>query len=145
MADHFSSPSLLRKPENNSTIIMLRRFRPEVAKYVSFGVGQAWKSWPSVSITLYNLPNTINTHELWRSFTIQGNIVSIDIFEDRHGHRISKGRIRFWYGSFLFLSFSTLLSAFQRSLGTACYVLICFNSIIALLHISLSGNVAPTS
>lgn len=145
MADHFSSPSLLKEPDNKSTIIMPRRFRPEATKYVSCGVGQSWKSWPSVSITLYNLPNTINTHELWRSFTIQGNIVSIDIFEDRHGHPISKGRIRFWYGSFLFLSFSTLLSACQRSLETACYILICFNRIIVLLHTSLSGNVVPTS
>jgi hypothetical protein len=82
---------------------MPRPFRQQNANYTS--VGQAWKSWPSVSVTLYNLPNKITTRALWKAFQMQGNLVSIDIFEDKHGSPISKGRIRFRYVSFLFLSY----------------------------------------
>jgi RNA-dependent RNA polymerase len=34
---------------------------------------------------------------LWEAFSKEGEICSIDIFDDRHGNRGSKGRVRFKY------------------------------------------------
>jgi len=81
---------------------MPKRNGPINSRYAS--MGEAWKSWPSLTVTLFNLPNTISTKALWKAFSMQGNIASIDIFEDRNGNPISKGRIRFWYVSFLFFA-----------------------------------------
>jgi hypothetical protein len=65
----------------------------------------AWRFWPSVSFSLNDLPKIITTRVIYKSFCMQGNITSIDIFEDKDGKPSGQGRIRFKYVSFLFLSF----------------------------------------
>lgn len=54
-----------------------------------------WKSWESVAIYLDNVPLEANTYTLWRAFKDQGDIFSIDLYEDVHGNREAKGKIRF--------------------------------------------------
>ncbi|KKK16507.1 hypothetical protein ARAM_000426 [Aspergillus rambellii] len=54
-----------------------------------------WKSWESVAVNLSNVPKEANTLCLWKAFRDQGNILSIDIFEDSHGNRASRAKIRF--------------------------------------------------
>ncbi|KAF7587579.1 hypothetical protein BBP40_007020 [Aspergillus hancockii] len=54
-----------------------------------------WNFWESVAVNIFNLPKEVNTHILWQAFSREGNVFSIDIFEDSHGTRDSKGKIRF--------------------------------------------------
>lgn len=54
-----------------------------------------WRHWESVAIYLDNVPLEANTYTLWRAFKDQGNIFSIDLYEDVHGNREAKGKIRF--------------------------------------------------
>lgn len=72
----------------------------------------AWRFWPSVSFSLNDLPKIITTSAIYKSFGMQGNITSIDIFEDKDGKPTGQGRIRFKYVSFLFLSFVPHASLF---------------------------------
>ncbi|KAJ5538290.1 hypothetical protein N7494_007769 [Penicillium frequentans] len=54
-----------------------------------------WRNWESVAVGISDLPREANTRILWEAFTKEGNIFSVDIFEDRKGNRSSRGRIRF--------------------------------------------------
>ncbi|KAL4942211.1 hypothetical protein BDV06DRAFT_235547 [Aspergillus oleicola] len=54
-----------------------------------------WKSWDSVAVNLLDLPIEVTTQDLWRAFNQESNISSIDIWEDSHGNKTSKGKIRF--------------------------------------------------
>lgn len=56
-----------------------------------------WKNWESVAVGISDLPREANTKILWEAFSKEGNIFSIDIFEDRNGNRSSRGRVRFKY------------------------------------------------
>lgn len=56
-----------------------------------------WKNWESVAVGISDLPREANTRILWEAFSKEGNIFSIDIFEDLNGNRSSRGRIRFKY------------------------------------------------
>lgn len=56
-----------------------------------------WRSWESLAINVFNIPEGTNTFAVWDSFKNEGNITSIDIFDKRTGDRYSKGRIRFRY------------------------------------------------
>ncbi|KAJ5769129.1 hypothetical protein N7520_003688 [Penicillium odoratum] len=58
-------------------------------------VWMTWRSWESVALGISGLPREANTYVLWEAFSKEGNIFSIDIFEDRQGRRSSRGRIRF--------------------------------------------------
>ncbi|KKZ64996.1 RNA-directed RNA polymerase [[Emmonsia] crescens] len=54
-----------------------------------------WASWESVSVSLTRIPRHINTFTLWKSFSKQGDIDYIEIFENARGRREGGGRIRF--------------------------------------------------
>ncbi|KAJ5652195.1 hypothetical protein N7507_009621 [Penicillium longicatenatum] len=54
-----------------------------------------WRNWESVAVGVSDLPKGTSTYALWEAFSNEGNIFSIDIFEDRNGNRSSRGRIRF--------------------------------------------------
>lgn len=56
-----------------------------------------WRSWESLAINVFNIPEGTNTFVLWDSFKKEGNITSVDIFDQRTGDRHSKGRVRFRY------------------------------------------------
>ncbi|KAB8236873.1 RNA dependent RNA polymerase [Aspergillus alliaceus] len=54
-----------------------------------------WSFWDSVAVNLFHLPKDVNTRILWHVFSQEGNVSSIDLFEDSHGNRDSKAKIRF--------------------------------------------------
>lgn len=54
-----------------------------------------WKHWESVAIILDNVPLGADTFTLWKAFSKEGNIFSIDLYTDIHGNRDSKAKIRF--------------------------------------------------
>ncbi|KAI9039173.1 RNA-directed RNA polymerase (Sad-1) [Aspergillus affinis] len=54
-----------------------------------------WKSWGSVAIKISNVPKEVTAFHIWQAFNKEGNIFSIDLFEDSHGKRGAKGKIRF--------------------------------------------------
>ncbi|KAJ5594295.1 uncharacterized protein N7459_000503 [Penicillium hispanicum] len=55
----------------------------------------AWPQWESLAINLAGIPKEANTYVLWEAFQNEGTVFSIDIFDDSHGNRSNKGRIRF--------------------------------------------------
>ena len=54
-----------------------------------------WTTWVEVSIVLFGLTPNVSTHDLWSSFNKEGNITTIDIFENLSGSRTGKAKIRF--------------------------------------------------
>jgi RNA-dependent RNA polymerase len=54
-----------------------------------------WKQWETVGVNISRVPEEANAQVLWQAFSKEGYICSIDIFDDRHGNRAPKGRIRF--------------------------------------------------
>ena len=54
-----------------------------------------WTTWVEVSIILFGLTPDVSTHDLWNSFNKEGNITTIDIFENLSGSRTGKAKIRF--------------------------------------------------
>ena len=54
-----------------------------------------WRHWESVAVNLINVPLEANTFTIWQAFRNEGNVFSIDLFEDMHGNRAPKGKIRF--------------------------------------------------
>ncbi|KAL4991514.1 RNA dependent RNA polymerase-domain-containing protein [Aspergillus falconensis] len=54
-----------------------------------------WRNWESVAVYLTNVTAEVSTLDLWRAFKDEGSIRSIDIFEDSHGNRTTKAKIRF--------------------------------------------------
>lgn len=56
-----------------------------------------WNKWETVGVNISQVPTEATTQVLWEAFSKEGEVCSIDIFDDRHGNRGSKGRIRFKY------------------------------------------------
>lgn len=54
-----------------------------------------WRLWESVAVHVFNIPREADTYCLWQAFSKEGHVFSIDIFEDFHGNRESRGKIRF--------------------------------------------------
>lgn len=54
-----------------------------------------WRLWESVAVNLLGIPTEVTTYDLFCAFKKEGKISNIDIYEDRHGRRITRGRIRF--------------------------------------------------
>ncbi|KAF9889780.1 hypothetical protein FE257_006870 [Aspergillus nanangensis] len=54
-----------------------------------------WKYWDSLVISVGNISQEVNAYTIWNAFQKEGNVFSIDIFEDSHGKRESRGKIRF--------------------------------------------------
>ncbi|KAH8426461.1 RNA dependent RNA polymerase [Aspergillus melleus] len=54
-----------------------------------------WRSWDSVAVNIFNVPKEATAFRIWQAFNKEGSIFSIDLFEDSHGKRGTKGRIRF--------------------------------------------------
>ncbi|CAG8291982.1 unnamed protein product [Penicillium olsonii] len=56
---------------------------------------QSWKSWNTLALDLLNIPKEVNTHDLYEALSKEGNIMCIDIWENKPGDRMTKGRVRF--------------------------------------------------
>lgn len=54
-----------------------------------------WKHWESVAVHLNNVPLEANTFTIWNAFRKEGNIFSIDLFEDGDGNKEGRGKVRF--------------------------------------------------
>jgi RNA-dependent RNA polymerase len=56
---------------------------------------ESWQYWPELTVRVQNLPPTITTSDLWRRFEQEGNIVFIELYENRQGIRDGNAKIRF--------------------------------------------------
>ena len=54
-----------------------------------------WASWPEVRVKIFGLTPNITTADLWKCFSKEGTIITIELFEDSKGARDGKGQIRF--------------------------------------------------
>jgi len=54
-----------------------------------------WASWPEVQVKIFGLTANITTSDLWKSFSKEGTIVTIELFEDNTGARDGKALVRF--------------------------------------------------
>lgn len=54
-----------------------------------------WNKWETVGVNISRVPKEVTIRDLWEAFSKEGKICSIDVFDDRHGERGSKGRVRF--------------------------------------------------
>ncbi|KAI9819235.1 MAG: hypothetical protein M1827_007391 [Pycnora praestabilis] len=54
-----------------------------------------WATWVEVSVRVYGLPPTITTLEIWRLFSQEGKIDSVEIFENAKGVRDGGCKLRF--------------------------------------------------
>ncbi|KAL2853945.1 RNA dependent RNA polymerase-domain-containing protein [Aspergillus pseudoustus] len=66
-----------------------------VPQFLPQQIKAPWIAWESVAVNLTNVPKEVSTLNLWQAFKTEGTIISIDIFEDAHGNRTSKAKIRF--------------------------------------------------
>lgn len=62
-----------------------------------------WQTWDSFAVNLFGVPDEATAFTIWTAFNPQGNIFSIDLYEDDAGRRNGKGRIRFRFVSSLLL------------------------------------------
>ncbi|EAA60360.1 hypothetical protein AN4790.2 [Aspergillus nidulans FGSC A4] len=53
-----------------------------------------WRAWESIAVHLSNVTAGVRTLDLWRAFKDEGNVRSIDIFENFQGNRTTRARIR---------------------------------------------------
>lgn len=68
-----------------------------------------WKLWDSVAVGLRNVPNEATALILWQAFSREGNVCSVDLYEDEHGNRGTRGKVRFRFVlSLLSLAFTSL-------------------------------------
>ena len=54
-----------------------------------------WASWPEVQVKIFGLTANITTSDLWKSFSKEGTVVTIELFEDSTGARDGKAMVRF--------------------------------------------------
>lgn len=60
-----------------------------------------WTQWIELGVRLTSLPSTVTTLDLWKTFSKEGSIATIEIFEDSKGEKDGRGRLRFRYISAL--------------------------------------------
>ena len=60
-----------------------------------------WPYWVEVRVKVFGLTSNITTADLWHSFSKEGSITTIEIFEDTAGNRTGKACIRFRYDTIL--------------------------------------------
>lgn len=75
-------------------------YRPRGMGYRSNGSPAArrwddWGSWLEVSVKIYGLTRDIAISDLWRCFSKEGTVITIEIFEDTRGDPDGKGLVRF--------------------------------------------------
>jgi len=76
--------------------------------------GDDWTQWVELGVKLFGLHSTVTTFDLWKIFSKEGSITTIEIFEDSKGAREGKGRVRFRYISTLDdITEMCLLTCFQ--------------------------------
>ena len=56
-----------------------------------------WAEWPELGVRISGLPEDVTTKDIWAALKGEGQIVTIEIFEDQNGKRDGKARVRFRY------------------------------------------------
>ena len=54
-----------------------------------------WRSWLEVGVRFSGLPPNTTTRDVWEAFRKEGQIATIELFEDNSGIRDGRGRVRF--------------------------------------------------
>lgn len=54
-----------------------------------------WQSWPEVRVKVFGLTPDITTADMWKCFSKEGTVITIELFEDARGARDGKGMVRF--------------------------------------------------
>lgn len=54
-----------------------------------------WTTWIELSIRVAGLTSNVSTRDLWKAFSNEGSIATIELYEDSKGNRDGKGVIRF--------------------------------------------------
>ena len=65
------------------------------AAYRSPGGNMDWTKWPELSVRISDLPEGVSTKDLWAALTGEGQIITIEIFEDQNSKRDGNARVRF--------------------------------------------------
>ncbi|KAN0066680.1 RNA dependent RNA polymerase domain containing protein [Elaphomyces granulatus] len=97
---HRSNPSssgtnMLNRPHPTATAHSFSKRSMDRASATTTSIAEVWRSWPSLSIHISNVPVQANTFMIWEAFKEEGAIDSIDLFEDLQGNRMNKGKVRF--------------------------------------------------
>lgn len=54
-----------------------------------------WMQWDCLSVTISEVPDYINTFQVFEAFRTQGEVDSIELWENIRGNREGKGKVRF--------------------------------------------------
>ena len=54
-----------------------------------------WKKWPEASVKLRNVPEGVTTQDLHANFSQYGNLVYIEVYQNRPGAHSGEARVRF--------------------------------------------------
>ncbi|KAI9793587.1 MAG: hypothetical protein M1833_000732 [Piccolia ochrophora] len=104
-----SAPALMRRPpacgdllpihgppsSNGRRSNLFYRPSPQLAVRPLLRDDDGWENWHEVAIKLRGLQPNITTLELWRTFSKEGEVNRIEIFEGRSGRR--DGAARIWF------------------------------------------------
>ncbi|EAW09273.1 putative RNA-directed RNA polymerase (Sad-1) [Aspergillus clavatus NRRL 1] len=93
--NQISSQNLQQNTRQKTPLQAPRRQQPLRASRHPAALNALWKQWESVAVNLFNLPPETDAYTVWQAFSKEGRVLSIDIFEDIHGNKESKGKLRF--------------------------------------------------
>ena len=54
-----------------------------------------WSNWVEVAVQFSGFPTNTNTKDIWNVFKNEGDILTIELFDDYNGNPNGRGRIRF--------------------------------------------------
>lgn len=83
---HVGPPSLPSNNNINTNTSTATMNHPPVAP---------WMQWESLSVIITDVPDYINTFQVFEAFQSQGDIDSIELWENVRGKREGKGKVRF--------------------------------------------------
>lgn len=58
-----------------------------------------WRMWQDVGVKVFDIPVTTTTRDLYLSFSKEGTIIAIDLYEDTRGQREGKACVKFRFES----------------------------------------------
>lgn len=67
------------------------------AKNVLVSRGNDWSHWLEVGVTFFGFPRKVTTRDVWKVFKEEGELVTIELFDDNRGNPNGSGRVRFRY------------------------------------------------
>ena len=77
-------------PTNPLAVQTRRQLQPPTAVRVYPG-----QTLPELTVLVRGLPLNVTTFDLWNTFHSEGQIVVVELFDDRHGEKTGLGKVRF--------------------------------------------------